>query len=148
MKPHAQLKTYWAHPDSDVVTAPTGEAAVAALELKYDLRLPAEFREYLLQASPVGEVYDQEMTRWWPLDEIKNVPDEYTHPLTSEVVSAEASRYLFFADYMLWCMAWAINCSEDEHRGRIVVFNETERFVADSFSEFVERYTADVWSVL
>ena len=35
----------------------------------------------------------------------------------------------------------AIACGEDENWGRVVVISGHDRFVADGFSEFVDRYT-------
>jgi hypothetical protein len=64
------------------------------------------------------------------------------------LVARDASKYLFFADYMIWCWAWAIACGDGEHRGRVAVINGvSDRFVADSFGQFVDRYILDKNSV-
>lgn len=84
---------------------------------------------------------------WWGFDQIKNIPDEdasSTYPGHEPTIWANVAKYLYFADYMVWCWAWAINCSDDENRGRVIVVGwEDTCFVADSFSELVTRYTAD-----
>jgi hypothetical protein len=89
----------------------------------------------------------RERAFWWPLDRIKNIPEEYAHEIKNDRVARDASRYLFFADYMIWCWAWAIACGDNEDRGRIVVVGASDVFVADSFAQFVDRYTKNALSV-
>jgi hypothetical protein len=58
------------------------------------------------------------------------------------------AKYLFFADYIIWCWAWAIACGDDDNRGRIAVINGlSDHFVADGFGQFVDRYILDKNSV-
>lgn len=64
------------------------------------------------------------------------------------VIAAEAHSYLFFADYSIWCWAWAICCGDGPNRGKVaLVGGAPDRIVADSFSDFVERYLRDPASV-
>jgi hypothetical protein len=83
------------------------------------------------------------MTTWWSLDRIKNVANEYEHPIRNAVIARDAAKYLFFADYSIWCWAWAIACGDDENWGRVVVISGNDRIVADSFAQFVDRYIDD-----
>ena len=80
---------------------------------------------------------------WWGLPRILNIPDEYDswQAIKNPDVLANAAKYLFFADYCVWCWAWAIDCSETANRGRIAVIGGSDPFVADSFAEFVDRYS-------
>lgn len=48
---------------------------------------------------------------------------------------------------MIWCWAWIICCEEGEDYGRIAVIAAGERWVADSFTDFVKAYVADPMSV-
>jgi hypothetical protein len=57
------------------------------------------------------------MTTWWSLDRIKNIVDEYPDKINDETIGRDAAKYLFFADYSIWCWAWAITCGDDENRG-------------------------------
>jgi hypothetical protein len=82
------------------------------------------------------------------LDRIKNIPEVYPHEIKNDRVARDASKYLFFADYMIWCWAWAIACGDDEDRGRIVVVGASDNFVADSFGQFVDRYIKNTQSVM
>jgi hypothetical protein len=77
------------------------------------------------------------------LDRIKNIVDEYPHKVTYETIARDASKYLFFADYCIWCWAWAIACGDDENSGRVVVISGRDRFVADSFAQFADLYISD-----
>ena len=151
MKPYQKLAQRWAADGARIRTV-TGQPWVTEIESRYDLRMPEDFRDYLVHLCPISLEYDDNddavFSSWWPLERIKSIPDEYEFDLKNEAVRDESKRYLFFADYMVWAMAWAINCSEDENRGRIVVFSDGERFIADSFSDFVDQYLRDVGQLL
>jgi SMI1 / KNR4 family (SUKH-1) len=147
LKPFERLQAYWLDTGANVQTTTLNEATVAELEHKYDVRLPADFREYLLQSCPSNENWDQGGAFWWPLARIKNIPEEYAYEIKNDRVARDASKYLFFADYMIWCWAWAIACGDSVDRGRIVVVGASDDFVADSFGHFVDRYTKNELSV-
>ena len=121
----------------------TPPGAVAALEQKYDLTLPADFRDYLLFAAPRTYAgMDREGIEWWTADAIRNIPDEYEYPVADRI-QREAAGYLFFADLLVWCWAWAICCRGDDYGKVAVIGVERERFVADSFGTFVDLYLSD-----
>ena len=140
-----ELRTHWREHRSNDVTLEQLEQRIADLELKYEVRLPEEFRAYLLWSCPTYENWDDELTTWWPVDSIKNIPDEYEYPIENAEIDQEKDVYLFFADYSIWCWAWAINCGDGPNRGRVVVVGQPDRFVADSFGQFIERIIKD-WS--
>ena len=141
--PYRKLQTFWVGTDSDVPYAAQTEQAVKALESKYQIRLPEDFREYLLYSCPSDENLDEELTNWWPLERIKNIPDEGPPNLQNETIAAESAKYIFFADHMMWAGAWAICCGEGKNYGRVVFFGDPDRFVADSFADFVDGYIAN-----
>jgi hypothetical protein len=75
---------------------------------------------------------------------VKNIPDEYEHEVDNPQIADEAASYLFFADYMIWCWAWAVCCSEGPNRGKVALIGGSpDRFVANSFSEFIDEYLVD-----
>src|SRR5215475_7382671 len=146
VKPYEKLGRYWG--DSEISTASRCEQIVDGLERKYGVQLPDGFRDYLIHSSPTNDfAFDQNFTTWWSLDRIRNIVEEYEHPIRNEVIARDAARYLLFADYSIWCWAWAIACGDDENRGRVAVISGDDRFVADSFSEFVDRYINDFTQV-
>lgn len=107
--------------------------------------MPEDFRKYLLRCAPEEIFWDAEDTIWWPPDRVKNIPDEYEYPTGNPLISQKkAPTYLFFADFMIWCCAWAICCEEGPDRGKVAVIGgHPDHFVADSFTEFVIAYVAD-----
>lgn len=144
MKPFQRLQRHWLDTGANVRITALGENRVGALEQKYGVILPGDFREYLLQSCPLNGEMDSDTTSWWPVDRIKNIPEEYEHEIKNPTVAGNASTYLFFADYAIWCWAWAIACGDDENRGKVVVINGvSDHFVAGSFGEFIDRYVND-----
>ena len=83
---------------------------------------------------------DADYGSWWTPARIKNIPDEYEHKISAPDIAAEAKTALFFLDHLMWCWAWAICCGDGPNRGRVFLIGNEDRFVADSFGEFVQRY--------
>jgi hypothetical protein len=132
------------------IPCPDAGERVAHLEERYGLRIPDDFRHYLLHIAPLQDAVDDEMTAWWSLDRIRNIPDDLTEMngeayqrSTHTEIAAEEGRYLLFADYLVWCWGWAVCCSDGPNRGRVALIGDPDGFVADSFTEFVERYLLD-----
>ncbi|MFT4253839.1 MAG: hypothetical protein QM608_15310, partial [Caulobacter sp.] len=59
------------------------------------------------------------------------------------VLGDGSAKTLLFADTLLWSTAWGICCEEGPDFGRIFLVIDSCRFVADSFTEFVDRYLKD-----
>jgi hypothetical protein len=124
---------------------------VEALERRYSLRLPEDFRSYLLNAAPSTTFMDDIGTQWWALDEIKSISDECPDWPPGQVIAEieqEKDAYLVFADYLIWCYAWAICCSDGPNRGRIALIGGLpDAFVADSFREFLLLALSDAQEI-
>ena len=142
-----RLRRWWAATGAAIEVRPTHPVAIHALEDRYGIAFPEDFRRYLLTSCPAEENWDDENTNWWPLHRIRNIPDEYEPEISDEEIAADAGKYLFFADNFIWAWAWAISCTDDGNRGRVAVIGGTDRFVASSFTEFVDRYLTDFNSV-
>jgi hypothetical protein len=139
--PYKRLKKAWGWR----YARPRGPPAdvVAALERKYDLVLPPDLRDYLLFAAPrTNAGMDSEFIEWWTADQIRNIPDGYEYPV-ADSLQPDAAGYLFFADLLVWCWAWAICCRGKDYGKVAVIGVERERFVADSFGAFVDLYVSD-----
>jgi hypothetical protein len=145
MSPQDKLRAYWSNSNTEIKPIGSPEADVARLEARTGVRLPDDFRTYLLTNVPSGrDALDDNMTGWWNAGEIKSIVEEYPHELKNPVVAEDPGHFLVFADYCLWCWAWAIGCGDGEHRGKVALIGgENDRFVADSFDAFVELYVAD-----
>jgi len=121
---------------------------VRELELRYAVTLPADFKDYLLNSCPAEDACDVETTTWWAVGSMKTVPEDYSFNVNHPAIALHANKCLLFADYCIWCWAWAITCTDDEDRGKVALIGGApDRFVADSFSDFVQRYIGDVRSV-
>jgi hypothetical protein len=145
MRPHEKLKRYcvWSPWGEGVPTVKLDETSVTSLEGRYAIQIPPDFREYLLQSCPANENASTISRFGGHLLESKQ--SQTSVNMRSRIRPYQRThKYLFFADYSIWCWAWAIACGEDDNRGRIVVISGTsDRFVADSFAEFVDRYIED-----
>lgn len=147
MPPHLILRSWWFRTSAGIDTSATPESVVAALEARYGITLPDDFRDYVKEAVPTAENWDAEDGNWWPVSRIKNIPEEYGQ-VVGEPIAKNASKHLFFLDYSIWCWAWAISCADDETRGKVALIGGSpDGYVADSFTEFVERYTSDWGSI-
>ena len=92
--------------------------SLAALEQRYGIELPRDFRDYLLAFNGMEpDDWDQEMIRFWPVEEIAAVES-----LESYLVSPrEASLSLVFADWSLDCHLYSLDFFA-EHG--FVIFNQ------------------------
>ena len=135
LTPLERLLRWWDEPPSPGVD----DKRLSDLEQRYDVRIPEDFRAYLKAAMPAGNSFDGEGTRWWPLDEIKSVREECGSQTGYDPAKGD-DRRLVFADYLIWCWAWAVDCSDGPNRGRILLVSDTNRYVAESFDDFLDRY--------
>jgi len=142
LTPLERLLRWWGEPESPGID----DKPLSDLERRYDVRLPKDFRAYLKAAMPAGNVWDDEGTRWWPLDEIKSVREECGSQ-AGYCPDEGDDRRLVFADFLIWCHAWAIDCSDGPDRGKVRILAGIDRNVADSFDDFLDRYMRDDHSV-
>jgi hypothetical protein len=87
-----------------------------------------------------GEMDDQRMITFWPLEQVKRVTEE----LLEE--PPEHAPYFLFADFLIWSHGYAIRLSSDPWDANPVVLvpaDGTVQPVATSFSDFIARYLAD-----
>jgi hypothetical protein len=147
MDANLTLQQWWSRTCAYIETSPHSDAQIGALERRYGLTIPEDFRHYLSLSCPVSETFDDDLGTWWPLERIRNIPEEYPSFL-DDTVADGGRKFLFFLDHSIWCWAWSISCADDDTRGKVfLVVGPGGRFVADSFTEFVERYTTDWISV-
>ncbi len=144
---HAVLASFWARRGDCPTPYPDAEDAVRDLEQRYGIVLPKDFRTYLLTTAPARDYWDEGDATWWSPERVRNIPDEYEHSLKNGVIAAQAACCLFFADYLIWCWAWAICCAPGEDYGKVALISVGEDWVADSFGDFAQAYTRDPMSV-
>lgn len=135
------LVAWWDRTEAGIPIGGASEETLAALERRYGIVLPPDFRAYLQNACPSAEEMDWESVTWWHLDRICNVPDGFEHPVGTGVRD-QGRRYVFFADYLIWSWAWAVCCEPGPDWGTVVVIDR-DAVVANSFSDFVAGYLSD-----
>lgn len=144
--PSQWLKEAWANDRTYEPRRSNASAQVEAIEARYDIRIPEDFRAYLCDVAPLSDFMDDVGTSWWSIENVKNVPDECSTPpgKINPKIEMESDKYLIFADYLIWCYAWAICCSESANRGKIALIGGMPNdFVADDFRQFVALEFAD-----
>ncbi len=134
LTPSERLLQWWGEFSPGV-----GDTRLNQLENRYAIRLPDDFRAYLKAAMPAGNEWDAEGTRWWPLGDIKSIHEESKAHSYWEAEAGDDKR-LLFADYLIWCWAWAVDCSDGPNRGRVLLVSDANHYVADSFDDFLDRY--------
>lgn len=131
-----------------VPLAANGQDVVEKLEGRYQVHLPEDFAAYVVTASPHEDWMDDFGMIWWGAERIKSLRDEC--PAGSPggqpraEIEDEAGQYLVFADFLIWCYAYAICCSNGPNRGRIALIGvHPDGFVANSFSSFMQLAAQD-----
>lgn len=147
MLPNAEtLKQFWLDQGIKLRRGAT-EEEFAAFELKYNIRLPADLREYLATVDGFDGsehwMTDNNVITFLGLDEIKPL-SEYWSPDV-----ADDNNYFVFADYSIAAHVYAIRLSSDSCGSNdVVVMYDRPQKVARSFSEFVIGYLENRDSVL
>jgi hypothetical protein len=95
LKPYQKLRRYWRDTKANVSTVALNQESIASLEQTYGVRLPDDFRDYLLHSCPKDDFSYDEMTTWWPRNRLKNIPDEYEHEVTDASISKNSAKYTF-----------------------------------------------------
>ncbi len=118
-------------------------AEVVAFERRYSVRLPEDLRSFL-ELVDGSDQMDDEGFRFWPLAEIRLVEEELGAFDPDDPDRFSYPGCFVFADYLIWCWAYAIQLIGDpEDVGRVFVLSGDDKRlppVASSFTEFSERY--------
>lgn len=121
------------------------ENALAAFELKFGVALPSDMHEFFLTANGMpDEVTDDEMIRFWMLEEVTPLPSKAPEFASTDYVDHPESIFLF-ADYSLWAHAYAIRLiSPEVNRNEVfLIGGDYPILLFRSFSELVDSYLAD-----
>ena len=116
--------------------------SIAAFEERRCVRLPSDFREYLMAANGMAPPRDtdDEGFCFWPIERICPVVESNASAATFE----DAVQYFIFADYLQWSWAYAIRLSPDGSSQNPVVIVGSKSGVpqrlADTFTAFVDLY--------
>lgn len=144
MSPLQRLLTWWGRP----FVAGVPDDVLDAFEVRNAIRLPCDFRQYLRFTMPSGNDWDAEGTKWWALEDLKSARQECAGWEGGSGLDGD-DKIIVFADYLIWCWAWAIDCSENQSRGNVIMLTGGENpCVAPTFDDFLDRYVQDPQSVM
>lgn len=139
----------WRRQGREVPPPPSADD-VRAFEERYAVRLPDAVREYFLTAGGLGQYDpDADLFCFWRLGEVKPVHEELGPNYPDRL---EYPGHFVFADYGLWCWAYAVKLTADPTQPdpvrRVTGGAEPGEVVAPSFLEFMTRYANDPDSIL
>lgn len=130
------------------IAEPCTTAQIKEFELRHSIRLPADFKAYLLSVNGMApdcrSDVDGRGFSFWPLQRICSAFDDLKCAGMSPLDHFRA--YFIFADYLQWSWVYAIQLGSKESAiGKIVRVDTPERLldVSNSFTEFLELYLAD-----
>ncbi|MDB4908080.1 MAG: Cell wall assembly/cell proliferation coordinating protein [Gemmatimonadetes bacterium] len=137
------LGAYWRSKGAE----PAGGASpaeIAAFERDRGVRLPADVRDYFATLNGIQDAsWDDEFIAFWPLHRVRSVAAELGH---QEAVPARAAEFFCFADYSIWCNAYAVRLSTDGAAPTEVVAVYSGHDLvpaASSLSAFLRHYLND-----
>ena len=136
----AALATHWRATDAEPA-AGASEADIHAFEVRHGVRLPADVRSYFQALNGMAaDTWDREFIAFWPLARVRTVADELSH---HEPTPPPADAFYCFADYSIWCNAYAVRLSADGPAPSevVAVYGGVALVpVAASFAEFLGAY--------
>jgi hypothetical protein len=149
MRASERLIERWAHAGLSIMPG-ASEHALQAFEAKHNMALPADFRGYLAHVGGdaldacMGNCGAEDYYIFWSLDRVRSVRDECGNGGDLLPHGEDPQQHFIFADWLLWSHAYAI-CLGARQSGRIAIVasKDHRRFVADSFTEFVDAYLRD-----
>ncbi len=140
----ALLKQHWGRQAKLRLNPPVPASVIDSFEEQYQRTLPAAFwAAYdLADGFAAGHDQDDQGFTFWSLDRV------------APVATYEKGRFAFegsddwflFADYLIWCWAYAIHLPRVGSGGAVVMIGTKDDRpgpVASSFEEFVELYVRD-----
>lgn len=144
-----ELIAYW-RSQNMALQSGASEDQIEAFELRYQVRLPFDLRDYYLQINGMDihwpHAQDRNGFSFWPLEKVKTVPEEARSHTNGWSHFLGAEHHFIFADYLDWSWAYAIHLSpEVSHDNPVSLIGKPEApiKIANSFSDFIGLYLVD-----
>lgn len=137
-----RIRTTW---EQDGLKVPPGVTSdeLNAFKQRYDVMLPPSMREYF-QVTNGNSDMGSDFFTFWPLRDVKLVSEELAEPFYTDRLNYP--QCFVFADFLLWCWAYAIYLDKDGNtEGPVYLLGNSEHkvAVAATFLEFMEMYDAN-----
>lgn len=136
-----RLKNYWFSHDVKFNTG-VSESDLAGFEHKFGVSLPYDLRDYFLTVNGMSEeASDNEMIRFWMLEEVKPLTTGAPRYANTDYVKDPESLFLF-ADYSLWAHAYAIRlfASAEKTNEIFMIGGDCPVLLFCSFGELIDSY--------
>jgi hypothetical protein len=113
--------------------------SLAAFEARYQVVLPPAVREYFAAVDGSGDDSDEELLRFWPLEEVIPIAEGSGR---DRAELPELEHWFLFADFLICSHTYAVRLTPDPgNGGTVAAFNGLDMEVqAGSFALFLERY--------
>jgi hypothetical protein len=123
------------------------QAGIVAFEVKYEVALPPDVREFFSAADGTGDDMDHGLYRFWPLGEIQPVHDVL---VSDRFTYSDRHSYpdcFAFADYCINLWDYAVKLTKDPLQPapvfRVTGGDPPGEQMAESFREFMEQYAVN-----
>ena len=128
--------------------AGASEDAISSFESRYGVRLPLDYREFLLHTDGLDS--DDTVTKYWsisdlrPATEVFDGTDIATMCLVLPSGLSHPNSYFVFADTLIWSHFYAIHLGAiPESGGQVAWIGYRDSWTAaESFTEFMQCYVA------
>jgi hypothetical protein len=151
-----RLRNYWSSTGVNLCSGASRQA-LKSFESTYGIRLPEDFHDFISTIDGMEDGYsDNNMVSFWPIDGIKSVPEKLITfagiPDYSRIANRlrEPDSYFVFADFLIWSHVYAIKLRSKlgEKNQVLWICGSEYRKIAESFSDFLQRYLDDPESLL
>lgn len=138
----------WRQSDLTILPGATTDQ-IAAFETQYKVVLPPDVRGYFMTVNGMEETMDNDLFRFWPLEEVCPAKNEWLH---SEEAIQQGRDLFVFADYCISCWSYGVKLTSNPNQPAPVYrltgcYAPPEGKMTDSFSEFMNRYVEDLLQV-
>ncbi|RLT15177.1 MAG: SMI1/KNR4 family protein [Planctomycetota bacterium] len=142
-----KIVTFWHQFGMEKIPPGATDECIEDFELRYQVKLPPDLRDYFKAANGTGGLWDQNFNCFWSIEEVKPVhlelvpnsinqyhyPDQFSYP-----------NCFVFADHCISCWLYAVRLTEDPLQMapvyRVTGDTTPGEKLSESFLDFMQRY--------